>query len=305
MTTDITGLYRARHLLDDLKEILEARKQEPEMPLLSLPKLSSKIWGLHRKRLYVVGARTGLGKSAFTAQLALDIALQGKKVVFLSLEATTHEILERLFCNQYKIDSFDLIRGRFCDYRDRWEKFIKKVHDLDFILSDNIGSTLKQINEVINHKIGKPDVLIIDYIQMIRGQGRSFNEDIAEFLKHLRLIAIREDIAVICVSQINREGEGELPTLAQLKGSGVIEEHADCVFLLHATKEDDGSVKKYYFYVAKNRNGMTGKVDMEFVGKHFLFQDSLVEVEPPDETKNTREMFNSKKVYKGHGYVED
>lgn len=63
--------------------------------------------------------------------------------------------------------------------------------------------------------------------------------------------------------------------------SGVLEEHPDVVFLLHATMEETGEVKNYYFFVAKNRNGRIGSVKMRYIGKHYQFKDEFVE--PPTE----------------------
>lgn len=61
--------------------------------------------------------------------------------------------------------------------------------------------------------------------------------------------------------------------------SGVLEEHPDVVFLLHSVPDEKGDLKKYYFFVAKNRNGRIGKINMAYEGKHYKFADE--HIDPP------------------------
>ena len=274
------------HCLEDVKQILTDRSKEQDMEITSLPILSRKIWGIQRRRLYVVGARTGIGKSAFAVQCAYDVAKQGKKVLFLSLESTVSEMVERIFCNRYEIDNFDLTCGHFEKYQKEWIEFEKELTGLKFIISDSIGRTMPEIKSLLEKMDDKPDLLVIDYIQMIKGLTKQKNEDIAEFVKDLRIMAVKNNMAVWLVSQVNREGgQGEMPTLAQLKGSGVLEEHPDVVFLLHSKSDDLGDIKNYYFYVAKNRNGRVGNVKMNYCGKHYKFRDEHALVVSKKENK--------------------
>lgn len=198
--------------------MLYDRSKEQEMPITSLPILSNKIWGIQRGRLYVIGARTGVGKSAFTIQICYDVARQGKKVLFLSLESTVTEVIERLFCNRKNINNFELTCGKFDKYQAEWQEFEKELSEANFLISDSIGRTMQEIQDSIEKMEVKPDVLAIDYVQMIKNITKQKNEDIAEFVKFLRTLAVRNNMAVILVSQVNREGQGEMPTLAQLKG---------------------------------------------------------------------------------------
>lgn len=217
--TLIDGLaIKIAHHAEETQKILSDRSKEQEMPITSLPMLSKKIWGIQRNRLYVIGARTGVGKSAFAIQCSFDVAKQGKKVLFLSLESTISEILERIFCNRYSVDNFDLTCGHFDKYQDQWGKFTREIEDLNFIISDSIGRTMKEITELIEKMKDKPDLLVIDYVQMIKNISNQKNEDIAEFVKFLRTMAVKNNMAVWLVSQVNRDGAGEMPTMAQLKG---------------------------------------------------------------------------------------
>lgn len=293
-------LIKISHALTDVKQILNDRKKEQEMPIASLPSLSSKIWGVQRGKLYVIGARTGIGKSAFTIQICFDLALQGKKVLFLSLESTIAEVIERIFCNRFSVDNFDLTCGKFDRYQEEWQKFEKELLGLKFLISDSIGRTMNEIQDIVDKMQEKPDILAIDYIQMIKNISKQKNEDIAEFVKFLRNTAVRNNMAVLLVSQINREGEGEMPTLAQLKGSGVLEEHPDVVFLLHAKPDDAGDIKKYYFFVAKNRNGRIGKINISYLGKFYKFIDSVGE--PLSESEKSQQIKKIEMSFDGGAY---
>ena len=103
------------------KKLIEAFEKKYEMPTTSTSELinvslkrlenagfeiNHKLFGLKRGRLHLIGARSSHGKSAMSLQIAYDLASQGKKVLFLSLEMTNAEMVERIFCNVYKINNY-------------------------------------------------------------------------------------------------------------------------------------------------------------------------------------------------------
>ena len=109
--------------LKSLEGIFLKRQQTPELPLLSLPELNKKMWGVRAGRMTVIAARTSVGKSAFAMQIAWDLASQKIPILFLSLEMSIDELIERLFCHVCRIDNFDMLSGKFNQHKDDWEDY--------------------------------------------------------------------------------------------------------------------------------------------------------------------------------------
>lgn len=277
--------------LKKLEGILEGRADAPDMPLLNLPNLNRKIWGIHRKKLTVIGARTSNCKSAFAMNIAFDIAKQGKKVLFLSLEMAPEDIYERMFCMAKRVNNFEILCGGYAkdlELKTRFADFKKEITGYPIIITDSIGRTWQQIEDLVKISEPKPDLVVIDHIQEIFGEKKTKKETIDDYLIQLREMAIRNNFALVICSQINRvsqESTNKEPQLHQLKDSGGIEEKADIVILLHYYSKYN--VKKsendFKLEVAKNRNGRTGYFEMLYRPEYYLFEDKPVEEKKKEE----------------------
>lgn len=267
------------NITKELQEIMLNRSSTPELPVLSMPELSKKIHGIHKRKMTIIGARTSHAKTSFALQIAFDIAKQNKVVLFLSLEMDKADMLERLFCNSKRIDNYDLLRGRFSDYKTEWYEFIEEVKSVPLIFSDCMGKNWQDINNIISNTRVKPDMVILDYVQAVMGDGRTQKDKIDDYVLNFRKMAIEHNYAGILCSQVNRSNENDknkFPQLHQLKGSGVLEEHADIIVLLYYEykhTEDESQKNKFCFSVAKNRNGRTGSVNIKFTPEYYLFED--------------------------------
>ncbi len=273
-------------LTEELESIMMSRSSAPDLPILTLPELNRKIHGFHKRKLTVIGARTSHAKTSFSLQLAYDVAKQGKQVLFLSLEMDKTDMLERLFCNVKKIDNYELLTGSFArDYKNEWLEFTKEIKDIPLIFSDCIGKNWKEIDELIRKITIKPEMIVLDYIQAIKGDGFTAKDKIDDYILNFRKMAIEHNFAGILCSQVNRSNESEsnkFPQLHQLKGTGVLEEHADIVILLYykfkATEKDEDK-NEFWFSVAKNRNGRTGSFKIKFTPEHYLFEEFAIKKE--------------------------
>lgn len=277
------------HNLKKTEQILRDRGKDPEIPLKTLPALNRKIWGLHSKKLTIIAARTSNGKSAMALQLAYDTASQGISTLFVSLEMYEEDVIERLFCLERRVSNECLRSGKFAEVEKDWDDFKKNVEEMPFVITDMLGKDWKEIDAYLQNLTIKPRVIIIDHLQEARG-ALSLNqkEVIDEYLKTLRIMAIRDNFALIICSQINRAAQGQSskePQLHNLKNSGYIEEGADIVILLHwpwhATKSGDKS--NYIINVAKNRNGRTGWINVKYKPEYYLFY------EEPESVKEEKE----------------
>ena len=286
---DLSELRIGHLILDDLETDLKNRGDAPELRITTMPELNRKMWGLHKRKLTLIGARTSNGKSQMAINLAHDMATQGKRVFFLSLEMPRERILERMFCISEEVENVDLLKGEFNkdeNIRVKFEGFKNKVKKMKIYISDCIGRDWDWMEqEVFPLFKEKPvDVVIIDHIQEIRG-GQNQKQAMDNYIEKLRESAIRNNYALILCSQINRDSQSEKtnktlePKLHHLKGSGYLEESADIVILLHwafhYSKEADDKVdpEEFIVHVAKNRDGMTGYIKMKYTPKFCRIRD--------------------------------
>jgi len=224
------------------------------------------IWGLHRRQLLTVAARPGQGKTSFACQIAFRVAQNGYKTAFLSLEMTKESILERMFCAEYRVKATDLLSGDVSDeVKKKMLKFMEDSKTLPLQIIDDYCFTENELFTLIEHLQFRPDVIFLDHIQHIRSSSKRSNyECLTEYFRYLKEISMRYNIAMVVLSQINRTGEDN-PTLANLKGTGGIEEMSDYVFLMNQNKDlEIIGGKNFSIMIAKNRFGAVRKKEMYF-----------------------------------------
>jgi len=274
----LVGIKPLHEWLDGTEAILKDRGGCPKYPLTSLPEFSDMIWGLH-KGMTVIGARSSMGKSAFAVQIARDMADAHIPTLLLSLEMDVESIIERLFCQMMKVDNFDMICGKLNtddEIKLKWQTFRFWINKVPLMITNGLGKTFKDVNTIIDLLDPKPRVVIIDYIQGIR-QGEKERAELNEYIRNFRQLMIQNNMVGILASQMNRmttANDDKRPALENLKSTGVLEEHADVVFMLHwdyfyTRKEEDKN--RYEIIVGKNRNGRTGKHDLWFIPEFYLF----------------------------------
>lgn len=271
-------------LADTVERVIEnikSRNGKPEFPC-GLDVLDRGIFGLHRAQMTVVAARPGVGKTALVCQLAMNLARAKHRVAFLSLEMTKETIIERMFCLDQGVNGFDLLMGNVDKSVDRKiARFANDFAQLPIRVIDDYCHTENELYTLVDHLEFRPDVLILDHIQHIRGVngGRQTQwELLTDYLRYLKEVAMRYKIAVVVLSQINRSGADE-PSLGNLKGTGAIEEMADHVLLMHEPEEPNDKGDNMKIYVAKNRFGPVGYFDMFTERSTFRFFNSKHEYE--------------------------
>lgn len=253
---------------------LDTKNGEPELKT-GLEVFDKGIFGLHKSQLTILAARAGNGKTSMACNAAFELAVRGHSVAFVSLEMGREQIVSKMFCAHSKVDSFKFLIGRVsAEEKNRLYDFKKLVETLPIKIVDDYCFTQQEMYTLIEHLEFRPEALIIDHLQHIRATDairRSERENLSEYLRYLKEIAMRHKIAVLCLSQVNREGD-EMPTLKTLKGTGALEEMADHVILLHLEKpKDDSPYISAHAQVAKNRFGPTGKFDLMFDGPYGSF----------------------------------
>ena len=232
-----------------------------------------------RKHYVVIGARPSAGKTAFALQTAMYMA-QKHSVTFFSLETDEETIEDRIMAAAACIDMAHIQSGELSE--DELRMLVEKkstLLDRNFHFYEATGITAEEIRAVTNRN--KSDVIVIDYLQLIRARGRHKDEygEITEITKALQRLA-KSGVCVIALSQLSRGGQG----MSALRGSGQIEQDADVVMMLDYPDEDDikSEEEKADFKadrlrvidIVKNKNGRRGPLQFWFFGaqQRFLAQ---------------------------------
>jgi replicative DNA helicase len=270
--------------------------------------LDNLLIGLQRSALVVLGARTSIGKTSLALNIARNAAVDQRACVALfSLEMSKQELIQRLLSNESEI-STKLVRSH--QYKDD-KKLEKKVMDASGDLSEAkifIDDTSQvrvseMKNKVFRLNLEHPvDLVIVDYLQLIRGDIKTENryQELSQITRSLKALARDLNVPVLALSQLRRpehQGPPPRPRLSDLRDSGSIEQDADVVIFMH--REDNQSADGVFLpdekeditrdiarniasdrhkeltevIVAKNRSGPIGEGHLVFNSEYTKFTD--------------------------------
>lgn len=236
--------------------------------------------GLRKGNLTVLGARPAVGKTSWAQQVILNIAKQNKVCLFASLEVNNSQVYDKFVSINKKIPAWKihkktLNQTEMIDYNKSKEE-LRGLNDFIFVVDTQ--QSIRQIESMVKKHIAKRklDLLVVDYIQIVKREySKNISEATAikEITTGLKDIAKKYNIAVLGLAQINREGvNGKEPTMSDLKGSGGIEEDADCIILLHRPIDNEGILGvEGTFKIVKNRWGDTKNIKFCFNGEITTF----------------------------------
>lgn len=248
--------------------------------------------GLREGELCILGARPGMGKTSLALQIAAHVGrrCQGAgrgRVLVCSLEMLGEALVERMLADG-PVDLGGLRRGEYTDAQlteitRRWTSRVAPGR----LWIDDRSATLERIASE-TRRIGDPVLLVVDYLQLVRGvRGGSREQEVSALARGLKELARDLHCAVLCLAQLSRAVEARTdkrPQLADLKESGDIEAAADVVLMLyrdeyyHPASADTGIAE---VIVAKQRNGGTGTVRVAFDGPRVRFGDLSRRVDGP------------------------
>ena len=248
--------------------------------------------GFQRADLIIIAGRPSMGKTAFAMNIAENAAIEDQKVVgMFSLEMSREALLLRLLCSRARVDSHKMRTGSL--WRDDMTKVVRAMDELahaPIFIDDTPGIVLSEMRAKarrLKQSQGKLDLLIVDYLQLMSGGGRRFEnrtQEVSAISRGLKGLAKELNVPVIALSQLSRapesRGGDHRPQLADLRESGSIEQDADVVafiFREEVYKQDDPDLQgKAELIIAKQRNGPTGKVKLAFIKNSTRFE-SLME----------------------------
>lgn len=219
-------------------EALERKSKGEETAMTSgIRSLDNITAGFHGGEFTIIGARPAVGKSAFGAQVALAASQKGYKVGICSREMTAVQYGTRIFAHGTTVDPKKL-RTAQLDEKD-WLQIAEALNlygqrNISFIFT---AKCIEDLRMEVQRKVdsGEMDMLIVDYIQQMQCKRRFDNDylRIAYISKMLKDMSTDFNISVVGLAQVGRQAAGSMPTLAELRGSGDLEQDADNVIFLH------------------------------------------------------------------------
>jgi len=267
--------------------------------------LDEMLDGMHAAELLIVAARPSMGKTSLALNIADNVGTRADEngVIIFSCEMSREQVAQNMLCANARIDGHKMRRGMLSD--DDWQELplaADRLSRAPIFIDDTPGLSINGLRakarRIVARNKGKIKLIIVDYLQLLAGDGRSENRQIeitriSQGLKHL---ARELRVPIICLSQLNRSLESRTdkrPLMADLRESGSIEQDADVIVFIYrderynpTTEENRNSAE---LIIAKQRNGPTGKLDFFFFNQYMRFEPrSYVEPRETIKAENLR-----------------
>jgi replicative DNA helicase len=244
--------------------------------------------GLQPGDLIIVAGRPSMGKTAFSLNIAENVAInQGLPVAVFSMEMGASQLVMRMLCSVGRIDQQKVRTGRLGD--DDWMRLMstmQKMQDAQLFIDETPGLNpleLRARARRLARQYGQMGLIVIDYLQLMSGSssnGENRATEISEISRSLKALAKELKCPVIALSQLNRSLEtrpDKRPIMSDLRESGAIEQDADVILFIYRDEVYDADSKdKGYaeIIIGKQRNGPIGKVKLTFLGQNTRFDNA-------------------------------
>ena len=195
--------------------------------------LDNKLAGLQKSDLIIIAARPSLGKTTLALDIARHVATHHKVPVgIFSLEMSKDQLVDRLLCSQGHVDLWKYRTGKLrAEGEDndfaRVNEAISQLSEAPIFIDDSSATNVMQMRTMARRlqadkKLG---LLVIDYLQLMDGQGESRVQEISTISRSLKLLARELNIPIIALSQLSRAVEqrpDQIPKLSDLRESGCL-----------------------------------------------------------------------------------
>ncbi len=284
---ETTQIYSAKDIMFKEIELIDARYKSKNQ-FTGVPtgfaKLDTYTSGFQNSELIIIGARPSIGKTALALSIIQNIACE-KRIPcgFFSLEMPYESIGMRLLAQEARVP-MQKIRSGMLKIDD-----VKKIQDAagrwfeaPLYTVDTPNMKLLDLRAVARRMVKNQGVKIIfiDYIGLISTDDPTAPvfEQVSLISKSLKALARELSIPIVALCQVARDAEGQEPNLAQLRGSGSIEQDADVVMFLHRDRlKDEVAAQDAKIILAKQRNGATGDIPIMFLPAYSKFENKAEE----------------------------
>ncbi|MDA8092495.1 MAG: replicative DNA helicase [Betaproteobacteria bacterium] len=248
--------------------------------------LDEKTSGLQTGDLVIVAGRPSMGKTAFSLNIAENVAIEtGMPVAVFSMEMGGTQLAMRMLGSVGRLDQHKVRTGRLED--EDWEKLtyaVGKLTDAPIHIDESPGLTVLEVRaraRRLHRQYGKLGLIVIDYLQLMSAssQGENRATEISEISRALKALAKELDCPVIALSQLNRSLEqrpNKRPVMSDLRESGAIEQDADVILFIYRDEvynpdsPDKGTAE---IIIGKQRNGPIATVRATFLGPYTRFEN--------------------------------
>lgn len=230
----------------------------------------------------VLAGRPSMGKTSLARNITAKVCYrQDVPAVFFSLEQTKSELSTLFACQSAGIPPAGALQGELTSEQlGKLEDQKQRLNDLPLHLQEVPSRDIDKLYSKLKRLVIQADVkfVVVDYLQLLDA-STSYNSrqrEIAEISHTLKQISVQEDVTVLALSQLNRKVETRTPPrpkLADLRSSGAIEQDADIVTMLYRPNYYENQEGDPELNIAKNRNGKTGKVLLDWNGEKMKFSD--------------------------------
>jgi replicative DNA helicase len=271
-------------------EKLYERKEHVTGVASGFEKLDLETSGFQPSDFIIIAARPSMGKTAFALNIAqyVGVHLRGK-VLVLSLEMSAQQLVQRMLCSEAKVDAH-AVRTGYLNSSD-WHRLTAaagRLSEAQIFIDDSAGLTVLEARAKARRLKAEHglDLLIIDYLQLMRGRSGQENrqQEISEISRSLKALAKELNIPVVALSQLSRAVEARAhrdfrPQLSDLRESGALEQDADLILFLYRQKvyKDDvapDEEKIAEIIIGKQRNGPIGSVKLVFLPEYARFENT-------------------------------
>jgi len=253
--------------------------------------------GMRRGELIVLAARPKMGKTGFALNVACNAA-RDYSVLVLSMEMPRMQLHDRNIASLGRIPLPHLLQPSLMTPQD-WENLTiaaMKIEQMNLFLDDQGGLRLLDVRmkaKGTKRRHGL-DLLVIDYLQLMDGDGDNRNAQIEGITRGLKALAKELGIAIILLSQLNRKLEerpNKRPMPSDLRDSGAIEQDADAVIFLYRDEvynPDSHDIGMCEVDVALCRQGAPGRVALTYIGEQTRFESLDRSWVPPKPAERSR-----------------
>jgi replicative DNA helicase len=250
--------------------------------------LNTKTSGFQRGDLIIIAGRPSMGKTAFSLNIAENVAIEsGLPVAVFSMEMSAKQLGIRMISSIGRINQSKMRNGNLED--DDWPRLTAALGKLDsapIYIDESAGLTsfeVRQRARRLQRQVGELGLIVIDYLQLMSGStlrpGENRATELSEISRSLKALAKELNVPVVALSQLNRsleQRQDKRPVMSDLRESGAIEQDADLILFIYRDEvynEDSMDKGTAEIIISKQRNGPIGKVRMTFIGENTRFED--------------------------------
>jgi replicative DNA helicase len=284
LKSDEISTYEALNAVYDKAE--KATKQDFSKQVRwpnELNELNRISGGMTKGDFIILAARPGRGKTALAIQTAVNCAIHGQRVAFVSVEMTKEKLLQRVIkpkgVSDVQVNEGSLSHEQLEEMSLNVARYGEIFNDTLEVFDRNIGQIDQLVSKVKGSHARNPfDMLIVDYLQLLAGhRGADAYQRVTDVSMSLTQLTKSLNVPCICLAQLSRAVEqrsDKRPQLSDLRDSGQIEQDASQVFFIAPHPEDIEDKSKAIITCEKNRNGRLGLVFCDYEGVNYKFIQS-------------------------------